>query len=437
MSFLTTQAAELHTNSSPSLSAYKTADFEEPMRGLDGSLRVRFDLAHEAPGAAKLLDAPRVLIADDQPDVLTALRLLLKNAGFRAQSASSPGEIITAVQRSRFDLLLIDLNYTRDTTSGREGLDVLSELQLMENTPPVVVMTAWGSIELAVEAMRRGACDFALKPWDNDHLVNILREHTAKRFNPSDRAFRGTGTLPQRHDDVNIARQVQRRLFPQQAPELRTLQYAAHCRQAGAVGGDYYDFLDLGCGQVGFVFVDVSGKGMPAALLMANLQATLRSQASQAARDLPAFISSVNRLFHGSTRPEHYATLFFAIYDDRTRALRYVNCGHTPPLLLRAGGGVERLAATATVVGLFEQLASEVGEMELGRGDLWVAYSDGVTEARGREGGDLGEEGLVQLLQAHRGEDISSLPLKLTGSVREFSAYGQEDDLTALVARGI
>src|SRR5262245_20014841 len=117
----------------------------------------------------------RVLIADDQTDVLDALRMLLKGEGFRAEAVTSPTAALDALESRDFDAALLDLNYTRDTTSGQEGLDLISRIQLLDSTLPVVVMTAWGSVELAVEAMRRGARDFVQKPWDNVRLVTILR----------------------------------------------------------------------------------------------------------------------------------------------------------------------------------------------------------------------------------------------------------------------
>ena len=118
---------------------------------------------------------PRVLIADDQPDVREALRLLLKTEGIVTESVPSPEAVLSALELREFDVVLIDLNYARDTTSGKEGLDLLSRIQSIDGTLPVVVMTAWGSIELAVEAMRRGARDFIQKPWENERLLSILR----------------------------------------------------------------------------------------------------------------------------------------------------------------------------------------------------------------------------------------------------------------------
>src|SRR5215831_2636451 len=119
--------------------------------------------------------APRILIADDQPDVLEALRLLLKAEGYQIESAASPAAVIAALEARDFDVVVMDLNYTRDTTSGQEGLDLLTRVQAIDAMVPVVVMTAWGSVDLAVEAMRRGARDFIQKPWDNARLMTIVR----------------------------------------------------------------------------------------------------------------------------------------------------------------------------------------------------------------------------------------------------------------------
>jgi DNA-binding NtrC family response regulator len=145
-------------------------------------------------------DSPQVLIADDQPDVREALRLLLKGAGYATEVVPSPAAVLAALESKDFDAALIDLNYTRDTTSGREGLDLLSRVQLLENAPPVVVMTAWGSVDLAVEAMRRGARDFIQKPWENERLLSVLKNQidlaralrTTRRLEAENRLLRTT-----------------------------------------------------------------------------------------------------------------------------------------------------------------------------------------------------------------------------------------------------
>ena len=147
---------------------------------------------------------PRLLIADDQPDVLEALRLLLKGEGFQIESVSSPSAVLAALKSKDFDLVLIDLNYTQDTTSGQEGLDLLSRIQQAEAAPPVVVTTAWGSVEVAVEAMRRGARDFIQKPWENARLLTVLRTQIelgralreGNRLEAENRMLRDGASLP-------------------------------------------------------------------------------------------------------------------------------------------------------------------------------------------------------------------------------------------------
>src|SRR3954469_436665 len=144
---------------------------------------------------------PTILIADDQPDVLEALRFLVKGEGYAAEAVNSPPAAIDAVESRDFDAVLMDLNYTRDTTSGQEGLELLNRIQTLDTTLPVIVMTAWGSIELAVEAMRRGARDFVQKPWDNARLLTILRTQVqlsqalrrAQRLEAENQLLRGEG----------------------------------------------------------------------------------------------------------------------------------------------------------------------------------------------------------------------------------------------------
>ena len=235
---------------------------------------------------------------------------------------------------------------------------------------------------------------------------------------------------------MQIARQVQSRLLPQQSPSLTTLDCAGICIQTRAVGGDYYDFLDLGSGRLGLVLADISGKGMSAALLMANLQANLRSQYALALEDIPRLLRSVNRLFYKNTENNNYATAFFAVYDDANRRLRYVNCGHNPPFLAKADGSVEWLAATATVLGLFEEWDCSVAELEVAAGDVLVIYTDGVSEASPDEENEFGEQRLIDTTCRHRQGSASEILDAVIGEVQEFSRGEQADDMTLIVARG-
>lgn len=234
--------------------------------------------------------------------------------------------------------------------------------------------------------------------------------------------------------EMQFARQVQSRLLPQQAPSLKTLDCAGRCIQTRAVGGDYYDFLDFGSGRLGLVLADISGKGMSAALLMANLQANLRGQYALALEDVPRLLRSVNHLLYRNTEANHYATMFFAIYDDGSRHLRYVNCGHNPPILVRANGGLERLAAAATVLGLFEEWDCEVAECELAAGDVLVIYTDGISEAGPNEDKEFGEERLIATTREHQQQSADEVLGCILDDVQQFSRGVQADDMTLIVA---
>ena len=235
--------------------------------------------------------------------------------------------------------------------------------------------------------------------------------------------------------EIDIARRVQARLFPQNLPHLRTLEYVGGCVQARQVGGDYYDFLDMGPGVVGIVLADISGKGMSGALLMANLQANLRSQYAVARDDLPRLLESVNRLFYENTTEESYATMFFGVYDDSCRSLRFANCGHVAPLLLRANGSIQYLASTTTVLGLFLKWESHAEEVNLYPGDVLVVCTDGVTEAPNAEGEEYGQIRLAELVQANKGLPVEELMAAIQRGVETFGGSTQADDITLIVAR--
>jgi sigma-B regulation protein RsbU (phosphoserine phosphatase) len=372
--------------------------------------------------------SPRVLIADDQADVRVALQLLLKGQGCRTATADSPAAVLDGVSRG-FDVLLMDLNYARDTTSGAEGLDLIPRVRRLDPALRVVVMTAWGTIELAVEAMRRGAHDFVLKPWDNTALVRAVRAQQSAR----DAEAHGARAFAAH--DMSIAHRVQNRLLPQAAPGLPTLEYAGRCLQAGPVGGDAYDFPSLAAGRVGLLLADASGRGVSAALLMAHLQASLRSHLERGCDDLAGLLRSVNALFFASTAPEHFATLFFGCYDDASRRLCYMNCGQVPPFLLRADGGCERLASSAPALGIIDDWDGTPGAVDLAPGDTLLLLSDGVSEAPGEDGEEFGETRLESALRAGARLPLPALLASILESVKAFAEARHEDDATLVVAR--
>jgi len=371
---------------------------------------------------------PRILVADDQYEILQAIRLLLKQEGFQTVLASSPGAALNEARASAFDLVLIDLNYARDTTSGREGLDMLAQLREIPHLPPVIVMTAWSTVPLAVEAMRLGAADFIEKPWDNSKLLAVVHRHLQKEDAPH------TGLTPAK--DLEIARNIQNRLLPHDRPDLATLEYAVNYSPAGQVGGDYYDFLPLGSGEMAFVVADVSGKGISAAILMATVQSFFRSRAQQDFSDLRGLVRSLNTLFFHSSPAEHYATLFVMRYSDRTRKFDYVNCGHTPPLLLKNGHAPSELAATATVLGLFESWSGSVATGLLDPGDSLLIFSDGITEASNHAHEEFGAERLLEIWNRVQSGTAAHALDQIARAIRAHTQGSLTDDLTILALRG-
>ena len=259
----------------------------------------------------------------------------------------------------------------------------------------------------------------------------FTREMEQQRQKASDRIESERRTA----QELEIAKQVQARLFPQCQPSLKTLDYAGLCIQARHVGGDYYDFLALGNERLGLVIGDIAGKGIAAALLMANLQANLRSQFTLASEQPQLFLQSVNRLFYENTIDSAYATVFFADYDDTAQRLRYVNCGHLSAILLRRNGTAELLHSTGTVLGLFEEWDSPIVDCQLSAGDILALYTDGVTESFNETGEEFGEELLIEALRQNADLPAQQLLTAVVEQIQSFSSTEQHDDITLIIAR--
>lgn len=521
---------------------------------------------------------PRTLIADDQPDVLEALRLLLKGEGYRSEAVTSPAAVLEALKKSDYDLLLMDLNYARDTTSGQEGLDLLSRVRAIDPTLPVVVMTAWGSVDLAVEAMRRGVRDFVLKPWENKRLLDILstqikigytvrKKHRLKReiellcgniqvvsdarevmqavaeclqktfqtdvtaifckaagdhvfrlvaragrsssllnglkFEAGDRllAFMddcfdprqkeltederkkiaklesamvaplrlkgeligfvslsakaggeaydadessfissvveqtaaGISSLRSREQEREFAdaKAIQQGLLPKQIPQIAGFKIAGAWQPAHIVSGDYFDVLKFDDDRVALCIADVSGKGMPAALLMSNLQATVKAFAS--AQVAPAELcAKVNRVICSNTGDDKFITLFYCLIDARSKKLSYVNAGHNPAIVVARDGTTRRLDQGGAVLGPFPGWNYEQGEVVLSSGDKVLLFTDGITEVNDSDGEEFGEERLIELLVENRHLDARDLQATIMSAVAEYCGGSFQDDATLI-----
>ena len=528
---------------------------------------------------AHVIASPRVLVADDQPEVLEALRILLKGEGLLPHIVSSPADLMLALQAHHFDIVLMDLNYARDTTSGQEGLDLLTQIQALDNTLPVIVMTGWGSVELAVEAMRRGVRDFVQKPWENDRLIGVLRTHIEKgqilrqgrrleaekqmlteavlsaadlhalvkrvaeqlrqalqgrsvaifmrapmdqaywvaaqsgisedivgrlKFEPDSLlltrmngivtaseldlpdhecarllkagcaqvapvrlksdliGFVGVGDAPSRKSlgeeealflnfvveqiglgienlkvrnqerEFEEAREIQRGLLPKQIPQIPGREVFGSWQPASAVGGDYFDALKFTDARVALCIGDVVGKGMPAALLMSNLQAAVKAFASESMppRDLCA---KVNRVICSNIAANKFITFFYCLHDAARKLLIYANAGHNAPILMRRDGSYLRLHEGGVVLGVFRDWQYEQNEVKFDSGDRVVLFTDGVTEVRDSNGEEFGEKRLVSLLESHRDLGAAGLQKRVMEALAEFSGGEFQDDATILI----
>lgn len=367
---------------------------------------------------------PRVLIGEDQQDVQDALHLLLKGAGYSADSASTPDAILTKLDAGKYDLLLMDLNYRRDTTSGSEGLEILGALRNLPTPPPVIVMTAWGSIELAVQAMHMGARDFIQKPWDNNHLLHLAEKHIG--------AHRAELLRKQKEDhEMAEAVAVQRRLLPDRLPTIPGVDIAGHCRPAGSVAGDYFDVLQLG-DKLGVCIADVIGKGLPAALMMSNLQAAVKVTAADWLNP-SQLCRRVNALACRNGAIDKFITFFYALYEPESRRVTYCNAGHNPPIVLHSNGQHDLLDTRDVVLGQMPDWQYQDGEYLLQPGDRLVLYTDGITEAGGEDGEEFGEERLCAIVQQQPQAPAAVLLSAVMTAVSEHCHQHFADDATCLI----
>jgi sigma-B regulation protein RsbU (phosphoserine phosphatase) len=375
---------------------------------------------------------PRTLIADDQPDVLAALHLLLKSEGYQTETVTSPAAAIEAIEERDFDLVLMDLNYARDTTSGHEGLDLLARIHEIDSTLPIVVMTAWGSIELAVEAIRSGSADFIQKPWDNSHLLDVVRRQLERGRELRRKRDLECARELARTREMTEARNIQQRLLPREIPQIEGCEVSALWLPAREVSGDYFDILKFSEQTAALCIADVMGKGMPAALLMSNIQAAVKSLASTGSAT-NVLCEQVNRLVCNNVDDGKFITFFYCIIDTVARKLFYTNAGHHAPMLVRRDGEIVRLTEGGPVLGLIPDYVYEIDEVELKPGDRLALFTDGLTEARDIADEEFGEERLMTILRSSRELSAGNIQGRIVKAVDIFSQGEMGDDTTLIV----
>jgi phosphoserine phosphatase RsbU/P len=328
--------------------------------------------------------------------------------------------------------VLMDLNYARDTTSGHEGLDLLARIREIDCTLPIVVMTAWGSIELAVEAIRSGSADFIQKPWENAHLLDVVRRQLERGRELRRKRDLEFARELARTREMTEARKIQQRLLPREIPQIEGCEVSALWLPAREVSGDYFDVLKFGEHTAALCIADVMGKGMPAALLMSNIQAAVKSLASTGSA-ANVLCEQVNRLVCNNVDEGKFITFFYCVIDTVARKLFYTNAGHHVPILVRRDGEVVRLTEGGPVLGLIPDFVYEVDEVELKPGDRLALFTDGLTEARDVDDEEFGEERLMAILRSSRELSAGSIQGRIVKAVDVFSQGEMGDDTTLIV----
>jgi sigma-B regulation protein RsbU (phosphoserine phosphatase) len=236
--------------------------------------------------------------------------------------------------------------------------------------------------------------------------------------------------------ELDIAREVQQRLFPQSAPEMSTLDYCGICKPASKIGGDYYDYFLLGNGKLAFAIGDVCGHGISASLLMASVEAFVRSNSHLYGENLKSFIEEMNSFLYQSTEDSKFVTFFYSVYDGKTRKLIYVNAGHNPPFLLN-NIGFEKLDRGGLLLGAVESASYEQGEVNLNAGDLLLLYTDGVTESMNEKEELFGDDRLKAVIKDNKSGNAESVKQEVIKALKKYTgSHSQDDDITMIVVKG-
>jgi phosphoserine phosphatase RsbU/P len=366
-----------------------------------------------------------ILVAEDQEHVREALAMLLRGHDYSVTLCASPNEALAAAEQQPPDLALVDMNYQRDSTSGLEGLELIQRLRDLDATVPIIALTAWGNVDLAVSAMKHGASDFIEKPWRNDALLEKVRSLTrhVQQLRSSQRV-----SDYERHD----AHQLQTRIVPQRHLVAQGVELFGDSIPAGVVGGDYFGVWQPTADMLHFCIADVSGKGTPGALIAAMLYASV-STLSSSSNSPEIILGQVETTLRNQLGEGHYVTIFYGVLDLKTRVLHFVNAGHCPPILRRSNGAVESLAPTRPVLGFMLDDGFRSERLDLATGDCLLLYTDGVTEAANDSGEEFGPERLTDLLKCSGDQDLQRHHANIIDNVRQHAAGKFTDDATLLL----
>jgi sigma-B regulation protein RsbU (phosphoserine phosphatase) len=367
----------------------------------------------------------RILIAEDQEHVREALAMLLRGSGYSVLLCASPREALDTAAQQSFDLALVDMNYRRDSTSGVEGLNLIESLRQLDHSLPIAALTAWGNVDLAVNAMKSGASDFIEKPWRNDALLEKVGSLTRRG-----REVRSQHRISEY--EKQDAQQVQMRIVPRRHIVAGGIEIYGESVPFGNVGGDYFGVWQPTPDTMHFCVADVSGKGTSGALIAAMLHASV-STLAVADGGAAKVVNEVEAILREQLGDEHFVTMFYAVLDVTSHVLEYVNAGHCPSILRHANGAVAMLDSTRPVLGLVGRKPSGVERIKLTPGDCLALYTDGITEAADPDGEEFGTERLRALLAENGPASLELQHAQIVRSVRGFANGKFADDATLVL----
>jgi serine phosphatase RsbU (regulator of sigma subunit) len=400
----------------------------------------------------------KILVVEDEPGIAFGLETDLQAEGYEVTVAGDGVEAIRRTGAEAFDLILLDVMLPH-----KDGFEVCRELRQTGVSTPIVMLTAKGAEFDKVLGLDLGADDYITKPFSPRELRARIR--AALRHQP------GQPANPDLQRQLRVATEVQQRFFPKHRPVLATLDYAAFCQPALGMSGDYYDFLDLGNGRLGLLVADVVGKGVPAALLMASIHASVRTRARLFQDRCGELLSHLNELLYESTDPGMFATVFYAVYDESSRVLTYANAGHEPPILLRnprktaavsnvpreepassfadsgrasaafallgAAGSesVLRLESHTPPAGVCQSIPALQSAAQLDPGDWLLIFTDGITETRNTDDEEFGTDRLLAAMNGSRDRSAEDILNQILAALSNHSrGLPQSDDVTLIAA---
>jgi serine phosphatase RsbU (regulator of sigma subunit)/CheY-like chemotaxis protein len=386
----------------------------------------------------------KILIVEDEPGIAFGLESDLQAEGYKVVVVGDGAEAVCRARAEVFDLILLDV-----MLPNKDGFEVCRELRQAGFPTPIVMLTAKTEEFDKVLGLDLGADDYVTKPFSPRELRARIR--TALRHQPG-RASGGADLERQ----LRVASEVQQRLFPQLRPSVATLDYVGFCQPARGMSGDYYDFLGLSPGRLGLLVADVAGKGIPAALLMASVHASIRTHAPLFGDRCGEVLAKLNSLLYEATDAGMFATVFYAVYDGSSRVLTYANAGHEAPALVRLGAAAGKIEANPAPVedcemrarltsahldsqtppvGLLPTLPSFQTSLQLVPGDWLLIFTDGITEAVNEQGEEFGRERLLAAMARNLDRTAEGMCDAILAELGAHSrGLAQSDDVTLIAA---